>query len=58
MWTGFSILAVSFSFVMASRVYQSIFPRIKMVSTEFVLVPFRFLTVSECFMPLTGAQAC
>ena len=45
MMIGASILFVSVFMVIASLVYQKMFPEIKIISTELVLIPFRFLLI-------------
>ena len=43
MMIGISILFVSVFLVIASHVYKKMFPEIKIVSTDLVLIPFRFI---------------
>ena len=43
MWIFFSILLVSSSLVLCSRYYKKMFPGIKLISTELVLIPFQWV---------------
>ena len=43
MWIFSSILLVSLSLVICSKVYKKMYPDMQLLSTELVLIPFRLI---------------